>query len=84
MLFLGQEFLESGWLQDTIPLVLDLNQEFAASSTLYRDLIHLRLNLKGNTRGLTAQGSTTIGPMREKVSSPFGAMDQGGPGMTWW
>lgn len=55
MLFQGQEFLETGWFQDNVPLDWDLSEEFSGIVRLYRDLIKLRLNRAGNTRGLTGQ-----------------------------
>jgi 1,4-alpha-glucan branching enzyme len=56
MIFQGQEFLESGWFQDTVPVDWDLSEEFSGIVNMYRDLIALRLNRKGKTRGLVGQG----------------------------
>ena len=53
MLFQGQEFLEGAWFRDTVPLDWDQNQKFRGIVRLYRDLIALRLNKQGVTRGLT-------------------------------
>jgi 1,4-alpha-glucan branching enzyme len=55
MIFQGQEFLQGEWFQDTVPLDWDLNQEFRGIVRLYRDLIALRLDRKGCTRGLCGQ-----------------------------
>lgn len=55
MLFQGQEFLEGGWFQDTVPVDWDKSREFRGIVRLYRDLIRLRLNRDGATRGLCGQ-----------------------------
>ena len=51
MLFQGQEFLEGEWFRDTVPLDWDKREEFRGIVRLYRDLIRLRLNRGGHTRG---------------------------------
>jgi 1,4-alpha-glucan branching enzyme len=53
MLFEGQEFLENGWFRDDKALDWDKLETFPGINRLYRDLIHLRRNLFGNTKGLT-------------------------------
>jgi 1,4-alpha-glucan branching enzyme len=58
MLFQGQEFLQGGWFQDTAPINWHLSEEFSGILRLYRDLIHLRLNRGGKTRGLCGSGLT--------------------------
>lgn len=45
MIFQGQEFLETGWFEDTVPLEWDRKEEFHSILRLYRDLIHLRKSL---------------------------------------
>jgi 1,4-alpha-glucan branching enzyme len=55
MLFQGQEFLEDGWFRDTVPVDWDQRDEFHGIVRLYRDLIRLRLNRDGFTRGLCGQ-----------------------------
>jgi 1,4-alpha-glucan branching enzyme len=55
MLFQGQEFLEGACFHDTVPLDWDQNLEFRGIVRLYRDLIALRLNKQGMTRGLTGE-----------------------------
>jgi 1,4-alpha-glucan branching enzyme len=57
MLFQGQEFLEGAWFRDTVPLDWDQNQTFRGIVCLYRDLIALRLNQQGVTRGLTGENT---------------------------
>ena len=55
MLFQGQEFLEGEWFRDTVPVDWDRSEAFQGIVRLYRDLIRLRLNRTGQTRGLTGQ-----------------------------
>jgi len=55
MLFQGQEFLEGGWFRDTVPVDWEKRAEFKGIVRLYRDLIALRRNLHGTTRGLCGQ-----------------------------
>jgi 1,4-alpha-glucan branching enzyme len=55
MLFQGQEFLQGGWFNDHVPLDWDRAETFSGILVLYRDLIDLRLNRNGLTRGLTGQ-----------------------------
>lgn len=52
MIFQGQEFLEDEWFHDKDPLDWPKKEIFAGIWQLYKDLIHLRRNRKGNTRGL--------------------------------
>jgi 1,4-alpha-glucan branching enzyme len=55
MLFQGQEFLQGEWFRDDVPLDWDLDEEFHGIVRMYRDLIRLRLNIHGHTRGLCGQ-----------------------------
>jgi 1,4-alpha-glucan branching enzyme len=55
MLFQGQEFLQGEWFRDDVPLDWHLRQDFRGIVRLYRDLIRLRRNASGLTRGLTGQ-----------------------------
>lgn len=55
MIFQGQEFLEDGWFDDHDPLDWSKTTQHRGIRTLYRDLIHLRRNGFGETRGLTGQ-----------------------------
>jgi 1,4-alpha-glucan branching enzyme len=55
MLFQGQEFLQGEWFRDDVPLNWDLSEEYRGIVRLYRDLIDLRLNKKGFSRGLCGQ-----------------------------
>ena len=55
MLFEGQEFLEVGWFRDTVSLDWGKLKTHSGINRLYRDLLHLRRNLFGVTRGLTGR-----------------------------
>src|SRR5256714_7946059 len=52
MIFMGQEFLESGHFADTAPLDWSKTTTYAGILALYTDLIHLRRNAGGHTQGL--------------------------------
>jgi 1,4-alpha-glucan branching enzyme len=56
MLFMGQEFLENGHFADTNPLDWSKVATYAGILQLYKDLIALRKNSDGHTRGLTGEG----------------------------
>jgi len=53
MLFQGQEFLEDGWFDDRDPLDWEKARRFRGIRLAFHDLIRLRRNLEGFTRGLT-------------------------------
>lgn len=55
MIFQGQEFLQGEWFRDDVPLDWDLKDDFHGVVRMYRDLIRLRLNRQGVTRGLCGQ-----------------------------
>ena len=60
MLFQGQEFLEDGWFQDTVPLDWHKSETFCGLVRMSRDLIHLRLNKFDSTKGLTGSSLNTF------------------------
>ena len=60
LMFQGQEFLEDGWFQDTDPLDWSKNATFAGIKSMYRDLISLRKNAGGVSRGLTGQNTNVF------------------------
>jgi 1,4-alpha-glucan branching enzyme len=80
MLFQGQEFLSGGWFQDTVPLDWELREDFRGIVRLYRDLIALRLNRRGLTRGLCGRGLRVHHVHDEQKVLAFHRWDQGGPG----
>ncbi len=55
MLFQGQEFLQGEWFRDDVPLDWDRNEQYQGIVRLYRDLVRLRLNSGGTSRGLCGQ-----------------------------
>lgn len=80
MLFQGQEFLEDGWFQDSVPLDWDKSEEFSGLVRMYRDLIHLRLNRFGSTRGLSGSGLNTFHQNQADNVLAYHRWHQGGPG----
>jgi len=79
MIFQGQEFLEGGWFRDTVPVDWDQRDEFHGIVRLYRDLIRLRLNREGCTRGLCGQQTQVFHLDEERKVIAFHRWDQGGP-----
>ena len=80
MLFQGQEFLEDGWFQDSVPLDWHKSEEFSGLVRMYRDLIQLRLNHFGSTRGLTGSGLNTFHQNQSDNVIAYHRWHQGGPG----
>ena len=60
MLFQGQEMLEDEWFRDTDPIDWSRATEFAGVVRMYRDLICLRRNLDGLSKGLTGSGFAVL------------------------
>ena len=80
MLFQGQEFLEGEWFRDTVPLDWDQRDEFRGIVRLYRDLVRLRLNRDGFTRGLCGQFTQVHHMDEEAKVIAFHRWDRGGAG----
>ncbi len=80
MRFQGQEFLEDGWSQDSVPLDWQKSEEFSGLVRMYRDLIHLRLNRFGSTRGLTGSGVNTFHQNQADNVLAYHRWHHGGPG----
>jgi 1,4-alpha-glucan branching enzyme len=80
MLFQGQEFLQGDWFQDTVPLDWDRSEEFHGIVRLYRDLIRLRLDHKGISRGLSGRNVAVHRIDEERKLVAFHRWDDGGPG----
>lgn len=55
MFFQGQEFLEDEWFRDEVPLDFSKLERYAGIHQMYKDLLRLRLDTEGPTRGLTGQ-----------------------------
>ncbi len=79
MLFQGQEFLEGGWFRDTVPVDWDQRDEFRGIVRLYRDLIRLRRNRDGFTRGLCGQHTQVHHLDDDRKVIAFHRWDVGGP-----
>ncbi len=80
MIFQGQEFLEGGWFRDDVPLDWDHNADYRGVVRLYRDLIKLRRNLEGTTKGLTGQSVNVFHADEETNIFAFHRWAEGGPG----
>lgn len=80
MLFQGQEFLQGEWFRDDVPLDWHLNEAFQGIVRLYRDLVHLRLNTTGITRGLCGQFVNIYHVNNADNVIAFQRWDQHGPG----
>ncbi|PAY18966.1 1,4-alpha-glucan branching protein [Rhodopirellula sp. SM50] len=80
MLFQGQELLQDGWFQDTEELEWDNAESLGGIGELISDLIALRLNHDGCTKGLTGQHIDVFHVNhRDKVVAYVRRFD-GGPG----
>ena len=80
MLFQGQEFLEGGWFRDTVPLDWDEAEDFHGITRLYRDMIRLRLNKAGQSRGLQGRGVNVHRIDEGLKLIAYHRWDQGGAG----
>ena len=60
MLFQGQALLEDKWFSDQDPLDWKRLKKFSGIRDMYRDLIGLRRNLEGRTRGLQGQHTQVL------------------------
>ena len=79
MLFQGQEFLESGWFEDTRALDWQKEQDNAGLVSFFHDLIRLRRNIDGRTRGLTGQNTQILLQDDEQKLLVFHRWELGGP-----
>jgi len=82
MIFQGQEFLEDGYFSDNQPVQWARARQYAGLVHLYRDLIRLRSNLAGNTRGLLGQHTEVHHVNDEEKTLAFLRRNQAGPGDT--
>jgi 1,4-alpha-glucan branching enzyme len=80
MLFQGQEFLQGEWFSDTLPLDWELSDNYRGIVRMYRDLIRLRLNRQGVSRGLCGQHIEVYHVNEQAKMIAFQRWDQGGPG----
>ncbi|MEJ5259604.1 MAG: alpha-amylase family glycosyl hydrolase [Anaerohalosphaeraceae bacterium] len=79
MLFMGQEFLESGSWHDNTPLDWSKNTTFAGIRQLYTDLIALRRNRSGLTKGLMAKNVSVFHVNNSAKVIAFHRWWNGGP-----
>ena len=80
MLFQGQELLQAGWFTDTEELDWDSAAERKGITTLTADLIRLRLNRDGVTRGLTGAGIDVFHVNHHDKVVAYCRRRDGGPG----
>lgn len=80
MLFQGQEFLQGEWFRDDVPLDWDNNETYRGIVRLYRDLVALRLNRTGDSRGLCGQFINIFHVNDQDNVLAFQRWDQHGPG----
>jgi 1,4-alpha-glucan branching enzyme len=78
MMFQGQEFLEGEWFRDSVPLDWDQRDEFRGIVRMHRDLITLRLNRQGWSRGLCGHHVQVHHVNDERKIVAFRRWDQGG------
>src|SRR4051794_34191496 len=79
MIFMGQEFLESGTWSDGLSLDWSKTQRFAGIRILYRDLIHLRRNLRDTTGGLKGREVNVYHINPQDAVIAFHRWEHGGP-----
>jgi 1,4-alpha-glucan branching enzyme len=80
MLFQGQELLEDGWFRDDDPVDWSKTTRFGGILQLYRDLIALRRNLGGTTRGLRGEHVNVFHVNDTDKVIAFHRWASGGPG----
>ena len=79
MLFQGQEFLQGEWFRDDVPLDWDLLDDYHGITRLYRDLIRLRLNTTGVSKGLMGQHTQVLHAHPDNKVFAFHRWMDGGP-----
>ncbi|WP_232066381.1 alpha-amylase family glycosyl hydrolase [Hymenobacter sp. BT18] len=84
MIFQGQEFLADGYFSDDQPLKWEHAETHRGLVTLYRDLIRLRRNFEGSTRGLQGQHIDVfhVNDQEKVLAFRRWADGDGGPGDT--
>ncbi len=80
MIFQGQEFLEDGWFAAEDPLDWTKAVTYAPITSLYRDLISLRKNAHGTTRGLSGNSTNMHHVNNTAKVVAFHRWQNGGPG----
>jgi 1,4-alpha-glucan branching enzyme len=80
MLFQGQEFLMSGWFDDREPLPWKKAEENRGTLRFYQDLIRLRRDANGVSRGLRGPHVNVFHVDDEVKLIAYHRWDKGGPG----
>lgn len=80
MIFQGQESLEGGWFRDDVPLDWRRTSDFRGIINLYCDLITLRQNRWGHSRGLQGHGLNVFHANDEDNLIAFQRWEEHGPG----
>src|SRR5690606_31515133 len=80
MLFQGQEILEDEWFRAEDPIDWNRREKFKGIFKLYQDLLRLRRNRDGNTRGLIGQHVAVHHLNHEQKLIGFHRWEEGGPG----
>jgi 1,4-alpha-glucan branching enzyme len=80
MIFQAQEFLEDDWFRDDMPIDWSRKDRFAGILRLYKDLIRLRLNREGRTRGLCGQNIDVYHVNQDQKVLAYHRWDEGGAG----
>jgi 1,4-alpha-glucan branching enzyme len=79
MIFQGQELLEDLWFQDKVPIEWSRAEGENGILSMYRDMIALRRNLSGVTRGLCGQNIHIYHFNNEAKLIAFHRWDKQGP-----
>ncbi|MCP3920086.1 MAG: 1,4-alpha-glucan branching protein [bacterium] len=80
MLFQGQEILEDGFFQDTDPVDWTKLATYAGIFQMYKDMIAMRRNFAGTTRGLMGNSTNFHHTNNGDKVIAFHRWDQGGAG----
>lgn len=80
MIFQGQEILEDRWFTDGVPIDWTRLETYAGIHRVYGDLMKLRRNLGGATRGLTGQNLHVHHVNDTDKVIAFHRWENGGPG----
>ncbi len=80
MLFQGQELLEDGWFDDTVPLDWTKSNRFGGIVQLHRDLIAARRNAGGWSAGLQGPNTTILRADGASRLLAWHRWQAGGPG----
>ncbi|MCF0048735.1 alpha amylase C-terminal domain-containing protein [Dyadobacter sp. LJ53] len=79
MVFQGQPLLEDKWFSDSDPIDWSRLEKFSGFATLHRDMIHMRRNWFGVTKGLQGQHVQIIRADKDKKVIVMHRWSEGGP-----